>query len=38
MVAVNQGNADKSAGQILKDLCGAFLGQLAVIDDCLASR
>ena len=33
MFAVNQDKADKSAGQILKDLCGAFLGQLAVIDD-----
>jgi hypothetical protein len=29
---------EKSAGQILKDLCGAFLGQLAVIDDRLGLR
>ena len=33
MVAVNQGKADKSAGQIRKNFFGAFLGQLAVIDD-----
>jgi len=31
MSAVNQNKADKSAGQALKDLCGAFLRQLAVI-------
>ena len=38
MFAVKQDKADKSAGQILKDLCGAFLGQLAVIDDRLGLR
>lgn len=38
MFAVNRDKADKSAGQILKDLCGAFLGQLAVIDDRLGLR
>jgi hypothetical protein len=38
MVAVNQGKADRSAGQIRKNLFGAFLGQLAVIDDCLGLR
>ena len=38
MFAVNQGKADKSAGQIRKHLCGAFLGQLAVIDDRLGLR
>jgi hypothetical protein len=38
MVAVNQDKADRSAGQILKDLCGAFLRQLAVIDDRLGLR
>ena len=38
MFAVNQDKADKSAGQILKDLCGAFLGQLSVIDDRLGLR
>jgi hypothetical protein len=38
MFAVNQHKADKSAGQILKDLCGAILGQLAVIDDRLGLR
>jgi len=32
MFAVNQDKADKPAGQILKDLCGAFLEQLAAID------
>jgi hypothetical protein len=30
--AVNQDKADKSAGRVLKDLRGAFLEQLAVID------
>ena len=38
MFAVNQGEVDKSAGQTLKYLCGAFLGRLAVIDDCLGLR
>ena len=38
MFAVKQDKADKSAGQILKDLCGAILGQLAVIDDRLGLR
>ena len=38
MVAVNQGKADKSAGQIRKNFFGAFLGQLAVIDDRLGLR
>ena len=38
MFAVNRDKADKSAGQILKDLCGTFLGQLAVIDDRLGLR
>jgi len=38
MFAVNQGKADKSADRILKDLCGAFLGRLAVIDDRLGLR
>ena len=38
MFAVKQDKADKSAGQILKDLCGAFLGQLAVIDDSFGLR
>jgi len=38
MFAVNQGKADKSAGRILKDLCRAFLGQLAVINDRLGLR
>ena len=38
MFAVNRDKADKSAGQILKDLCGAFLGQLVVIDDRLGLR
>ena len=38
MVAVNQGKADKSAGQIRKYFFGAFLGQLAVIDDRLGLR
>ena len=38
MFAVNQHKSDKSAGQILKDLCGAFLGQLSVIDDRLGLR
>jgi hypothetical protein len=32
MFAVNQDKADKSAGRVLKDLRGAFLEQLAVID------
>ena len=38
MVAVNQGKTDKSAGQIRKNFFGAFLGQLAVIDDRLGLR
>jgi len=38
MVVVNQGKADKSAGQIRKNFFGAFLGQLAVIDDRLGLR
>ena len=38
MFAVNQGKADKSAGHILKDLCGVFLRQLSVIDDRLGLR
>ena len=38
MVAVNQGKADNSAGQIRKNFFGAFLGQLAVIDNCLGLR
>ena len=38
MFAVNQDKADKSAGRILKDLCGAFLGRLAIIDDRLGLR
>ena len=38
MFAVNRDKADKSAGQILKDLCGAFLGRLAIIDDRLGLR
>ena len=38
MFAVNQDKADRSAGQILKDLCGAFLRPLAVIDDRLGLR
>ena len=38
MVAVNQDKADKSAGQIRKNFFGAFLGQLAVIDDRLGLR
>jgi hypothetical protein len=38
MFAVNRDKADKSAGQILKDLCGAFLRRLAVIDDRLGLR
>ena len=38
MFAVNQDKAGKSAGQILKDLCGAFLGRLAIIDDRLGLR
>ena len=38
MVAVNQGKADKSAGQIRKNFFGAFLRQLAVIDDRLGLR
>ena len=38
MFAVNRGKADKSAGHILKDLCGAFLRPLAVIDDRLGLR
>ena len=38
MFAVNQDKADKFAGQILKNLCGAFLGRLAVIDDRLGLR
>jgi len=33
MLAVNHDKADKSAGRVLKDLRGAFLEQLAVIDD-----
>ena len=38
MVAVNQGKADKSAGEIRKNFFGAFLRQLAVIDDRLGLR
>ena len=38
MFAVNQDKADKSARRILKVLCGALLGQLAVIDDRLGLR
>ena len=34
----NHGKADKSAGQIRKNFFGAFLGQLAVIDDRLGLR
>ena len=33
MFAVNQDNADESRGRTLKDLRGALLVQLAVIDD-----
>ena len=38
MFAVNQGKVDKSVGRRLKELCGATLGQLAVIDDRLGLR
>jgi uncharacterized protein YjiS (DUF1127 family) len=38
MSAVNQDKTDKSAGQILKNLYGAFLGQLAVINYRLGLR
>jgi hypothetical protein len=38
MSAVNQDKTDKSAGQTLKNLCGAFLGQLAVINYRLGLR
>ena len=33
MFAVNQDKVDKSAGQRLKELCGAIFDQLAVISD-----
>jgi len=33
MFAVDQGKVDKSAGQRLKELCGAIFDQLAVISD-----
>jgi hypothetical protein len=38
MFSVNQDKAEKSSGQILKELCAAFLGRLAVIDDRLGLR
>ena len=38
MIAVNQGKADKSAGETRKNFFGAFLRQLAVIDDRLGLR
>ena len=33
MFGVNQDKVDRSAGQRLKQLCGAFLEQLAVLGD-----